>query len=139
MISIYANNYSVSNNQPQGLRVTKHDMGLSPKPPPMLTNTSADMWTKRLSCHADLQSAGVTPEVNLRNRTQARKSASENSTLALKPRADITRSPQQGYQWPQEKDLCPPKIKKKIIVTNLDCGGCTSRLRFLPEALHSWL
>ena len=34
------------------------------------------------------------------------------STLALKPRADVTRSPKKGYQWLHEKDLCPPKIKK---------------------------
>ena len=32
---------------------------------------------------------------------------------ALKPWRDITRSPKQGYQWPHEKDLCAPKIKKK--------------------------
>ena len=37
------------------------------------------------------------------------------STLALKPRADITRSPKQGYQWPHKKDMCPTKIKKKRI------------------------
>ena len=37
------------------------------------------------------------------------------STLALKPRADITRSPKQGYQWPHEKDMCPPKIKNIYI------------------------
>ena len=35
------------------------------------------------------------------------------STLALKPRADITRSPKQGYQWPHKKDLCATKILKK--------------------------
>ena len=58
------------------------------------------------------RSAGVTPEVNLRNSTQARKHASE-STLTLKPRADITRSPKQGYQWSHKKDMCPPKILKK--------------------------
>ena len=40
------------------------------------------------------------------------KHASEGSTLALKPRADVTRSPKQGYQWPHKKDSCPPKIKK---------------------------
>ena len=57
------------------------------------------------------QSAGgVTAEVNLS--TQARKPASEKSTLALKPTEDVTRSPKQGYQWPHEKDLCPSKIKK---------------------------
>ena len=38
----------------------------------------------------------------------------KGSTLALKPRADVTISPIQGYQWPHEKDLCPPKILKKI-------------------------
>ena len=39
------------------------------------------------------------------------------STLALKPRADVTRSPKQGYQWPHKKDLCPTKnlLKKKKI------------------------
>ena len=31
-------------------------------------------------------------------------------TLALKPGGDIIRSPKQGYQWPDKKDLCPPKI-----------------------------
>ena len=56
--------------------------------------------------------AGVAPEVNLRNSMQARKHASE-STLALKPRADVTRSSKQGYQWPHKKDMCPPKSKKK--------------------------
>ena len=43
------------------------------------------------------RSAGVTPEVFLRNSTWARKHACKKSTLALKPRADITRSPKQGY------------------------------------------
>ena len=49
---------------------------------------------------------------------QVTKHASEGSILALKPRGDITRSPKQGYQWPYEKDLYPPKIylKKKIII-----------------------
>ena len=53
------------------------------------------------------QSAGVASEVNLRI-TEVRKHA-KGSTLALKPRADVTRSPKQGYQWPHEKDLCPQK------------------------------
>ena len=62
-----------------------------------------------------IQSAGVAPEVNLRTSGQARKRASEKSTLTLKPRADVTRSPKQGYQWPHKKDSCPTKIliKKK--------------------------
>ena len=41
---------------------------------------------------------------------QVRRHASKTSTLALKPRADITRSPKEGYQWPHKKDLCPPTI-----------------------------
>ena len=28
-------------------------------------------------------------------------------------RADVTRSPKQGYQWPNEKDLRPQNSKKK--------------------------
>ena len=31
-------------------------------------------------------------------------------TLALKPRGDVTRSPNQEYRWPHKKSLCPPKI-----------------------------
>ena len=37
--------------------------------------------------------AGVTPKMNLRNNMQAGKGVSEKSTLDLKPRADVTRSP----------------------------------------------
>ena len=62
-----------------------------------------------------IQLAGAAPEVNLKNSVQARKCASEKSTLALKPRADITRSPKQGYQWPHEKDLCPSNIFLKKV------------------------
>ena len=54
--------------------------------------------------------------MNVTGRTwtvQARKCASD-STLALKPRADVTRSPKQGYQRPQKKDVCPPNFSKKI-------------------------
>ena len=37
----------------------------------------------------------------------------ESEVFAFKPRADVTRSPKQGYQWPHKKDMCPPKFKKK--------------------------
>ena len=60
------------------------------------------------------QLAGVTPEVNLRNSMQAGKHASKTSTLALKPRADVTRSQKQGNQWPHDKDLYPTNRKKLI-------------------------
>ena len=48
---------------------------------------------------------------------QVTKHTSEGSTLALKCRGDITRSPKQGYQWPHKKDLCPPQILKKTFTT----------------------
>ena len=60
-----------------------------------------------------IQSAGVAPEVNLRTSAQARKCASQKSNLALKPSADVTRSPKQGNQWPHKKYSCPTKILKK--------------------------
>ena len=44
---------------------------------------------------------------------EARKHASEGSTLALKLRADFTRSAKQEYQWLHKKDSCPLKILKK--------------------------
>ena len=47
-----------------------------PEPPPMLVNTSASMWIKKGSAAmlTSFQSAGITPEVNLRV-TQMRKHA----------------------------------------------------------------
>ena len=65
---------------------------------------------------ATIQSAGVAPEVILRNNTQVRKHASEKSTLALKPKADFARRPKQGYQWPHEKDLCQLFISSKNLL-----------------------
>ena len=44
------------------------------------------------------RSAGVAPEVNLREHITHMPVPSANKTLALKPRGDITRSPKQGYQ-----------------------------------------
>ena len=44
---------------------------------------------------------------------QASKHASEGSTLALKPRAEVTRSPKKGHQWPHIKGSRPTKIYKK--------------------------
>ena len=71
---------------------------------------------KMLGCHADLYTVGrchtrgesEESVVCRRESTQARE-----STLALKPRAHITRSPKQGFQWPHKKDLCSTKILKK--------------------------
>ena len=57
------------------------------------------------------------------------------STLALKPREDIIRSPKQGCQWPHKKDLCPTKIlkkqTKKVIKTQCIVKQCRSLGIFL--------
>ena len=47
------------------------------------------------------------------------KQAFEGSTLPFKPRADITRSPKQGYHWPHQKNLFPVNFFKKIIKANM--------------------
>ena len=63
------------------------------------------------------EKAGVAPEVNLRNPLSTGEGIqARESTLALKPRADVTRSPKQGYQWPHKKDLCPTKMFKKNVL-----------------------
>ena len=58
---------------------------------------------KRLGCHA-----GWGQQVSQRwiwgiQYTQMRKHTSEGSTMALKRRADVTRCPKQGYEWPYKK------------------------------------
>ena len=40
----------------------------------------------------------------------------KESTLALKPKADVIRSPKQGYQWPHKTEWCPTNFLKKIAV-----------------------
>ena len=47
-------------------------------------------------------SAGVTPEVNLRECVTCTPPPSTN-----KPRVGITEIPKLGYQWPNNKDFCP--------------------------------
>ena len=55
---------------------------------------------------------GVAPEVT---EDCSGEKAHKGSTLALKPRADVTRSPKQGCQWPHDKDLCPTKRRKSLM------------------------
>ena len=50
---------------------------------------------------ATKRSAGVAPEVNLGKHVTCM------PLPTWKPRADITRSTKQGYQWHHKKDLCP--------------------------------
>ena len=66
----------------------------------------------------------------------SKKACKKQSTLALKPRADVTRSPKQGYQWPHKKDLCPSEIFKKnkaakVLATCLSNGQDQDLLKML--------
>ena len=97
------------------------------------------LWThlqvyglKRLSYHADLYTGSrCCSWGESEDHKGKQESTQKGSTLALKHRADITRSPKQGYQCPHEKDLGPPKLTKKttknkinlrmVIVTGARC------------------
>ena len=68
---------------------------------------------KRLDCHADLYTVSRCHTRDESEDHTSEKACKKGSTLALKPRADVTRSPKQWYQWPDEKDLCPPKNLEK--------------------------
>ena len=103
------------------LRAARTVKGSRPQPPLMLADISAGTWIEkaRLSCWP-LYSQQVSHQRWILgiHCMQVTKHASERSTLALKPRGDVTRSSKQGYQWPREKDLSPPKIffKKRVIL-----------------------
>ena len=102
----------ISSNKLNFFAITKTVVGSSPEPPSMLADPSAGMWIEkaRLPCWP-LYSQQVLHQrwISRIHCMQATKHASEGSTLTLKPRGDVTRSPKQRYQWPFEKDLCPPK------------------------------
>ena len=63
------------------------------------------MWGRQLAAMLALYTGrGIAPEVNLREHISCMPPQSSNKAepiLALKPRGDVTRSPKQGYQWPQ--------------------------------------
>ena len=68
----------------------------------------------------------VAPEVNLRECISCMPLQSSNKaepSLALKPRGDVTRSPKQGYQWPNKWTCVQQnflkKKKKKFNCTHL--------------------
>ena len=60
-------------------------------------------------------------------------------TMALKPRADGTRSPKQGHQWLHKKDLYPPNIfiRKRTLFEFLsevpETNNKIKQQDFLPE------
>ena len=60
---------------------------------------------KRLGCYAGSQEVS---RCCIRGESEdhtGEKHTSEGSTLVLKPMADITRRPKQGYQWPHKEVL----------------------------------
>ena len=81
------------------------------------TSAETRMWGKRPAAMLAIYTGtGVAPEVNLRERISRTPLQSLNKaepTLALKPRGDITRSPKQGYQWPQKWTCVQQRFKKK--------------------------
>ena len=60
------------------------------------------------------RSAGVAPEMNLKERTPHTPPPSSNKAVNsdFESHLDVTRSPKQGYQWPIKKDMCPPEVRK---------------------------
>ena len=84
--------------------------------PPMLVCKYVDVNGLAAMMAAN-RSAGVPPEVNLRILLCTGNEEYKLGDPPLKPRADITRSPKQGYPWPDKKGLISSKIlflKKKL-------------------------
>ena len=78
-------------------------VGSRSEPSPMLVDMSASTWIEQVSCHADLCTVS---RCHTRGKSEDHTSekACKGSILALKHRADVTRSPKQGYQWNHEKE-----------------------------------
>ena len=106
------------------LKITSLDRN-NMEPPPMLVHTSAGTWIKKAWLSYSLYSQQVLRHrwiwriAYRQERVQARKSHPDfeiqgrshqksKTGVSVKPRADVTRSPKQGYQWSHKKDLCPP-------------------------------
>ena len=78
---------------------------------------------------ATKRSAGVTPEVNLRECLTRTPPPGTNKA------AHSGRSPKQGYQWPHKKNLCPPKITKKHLSQTLYCVARHATIGFMSFTL----
>ena len=65
-----------------------------------------------------------------------------DSSWPWNPRADVTRCPKQGYEWPHKKDLCPQKLFKKKFDNGIG-GRCKKSValfmrHFLCQGLNSY-
>ena len=72
---------------------------------------------------------------------QVMEQANEGFYPGFKSRADITRSPKQGYQWPNKKDL-PSKNKKEIpgeaFLSFFPSWICRTTVLFLVSLFCTW-
>ena len=87
------------------------------------TSAETHLWGKQLAVMLAIYTGrGVAPEVNLREHISHMPPQSSNKAAhsVLKPRGDITRSPKQGYQWPQKWTCVQQKFLKKKNVCTLD-------------------
>ena len=82
-------------------------VGLSPEPPPMLADMFAGTWIKKAQLtHTRGESEDHTSE----------KACKKGSTLALKPRADVTRGPKQGISGPTKRTYVLQKLNKEASI-----------------------
>ena len=93
-------------------------VGSSPEPPQCLWTGLQVRGSKSLGCHADLYTVSRCHTGGNLRITQVRKHPSEGSTLALKPRADITRKSKTGVSVAPRKGLMSSKKNffKKISI-----------------------
>ena len=88
--------------------------------PPMLVRKYVDENNLAVMLGMN-SSADVRPEVNLRECTSyilLYQMQIRLSTLVLKPRGDVTRSPKQGYQWPHKRTCVQQKLFKNMWTCN---------------------
>ena len=87
---------------------------------------------ERLSCHADPYTVSRCC-TRRESEDHTSEKAGKGSTLALKPRADVTRNPKQGYQWPH----------KRIVISNFflkkwQKPSTHSSVYILKEEIKTW-
>ena len=125
-------------------RTDGHGFEPRPKPPPMLVDMSASTWIKKDSAMlTSIQSAGVTPEVNLRI-TKVRKHTKRDPPWLWNPVQTSPEVQNRGISGPHKKELCPPKIliKKVFMIQTHHTLKIEKKIRFgsvfvnLPE---TWL